>query len=290
MKFVIVTGMSGAGKSLAIKYMEDMGYFCVDNLPPMLINKFIEICMVGESKFSKVALVMDIRGGKMLDDLIPCLKTIKDMGLEYEILFLEASDETLIKRYKGSRRRHPLSLNGMVIDGIKKEREKLEIIKKKANHIIDTSNLSSRNLKDKIGAIFMTDGDENGIIVNIVSFGFKYGLPVECDLVFDVRFITNPYHVEELRHLSGKDEPVRDFVLGMPTTKVFLDKVIDMLEFLLPNYKKEGKNQIVIGIGCTGGRHRSVAISEKIYSILKSKESRVFIEHRDIENDTKLDV
>ena len=283
MKFVIVTGMSGAGKSLAIKHMEDMGYFCIDNLPPILINKFIEICMVGESKYSKIALVMDIRGGKMLDDLIPCLKTIKEMGLEYEILFLEASDETLIKRYKGSRRRHPLSLNGMVIDGIKKEREKLEPIKKKADHIIDTSKLSSKNLKDKINAIFMVEGEENSIIINIISFG------VECDLVFDVRFIANPYYIEELKRLSGKDEPVRDFVLNTNTTKEFIHKSIDMLEFLLPNYRKEGKSQIVIGIGCTGGRHRSVAISEKIYDMLKLKERRVFIEHRDIENDVKLE-
>lgn len=288
MKLVIVTGMSGAGKSLAIKYMEDMGYFCIDNLPPVLINKFIEICMVGEGKFNKIAFVMDIRGGKMLDDLIPCLKALKKTGIEYDILFLEASDDTLIKRYKGTRRRHPLSVNGMVIDGIKEEREKLERIKKQANYIIDTSNLSSKKLKDKINAMFMSDEEENGIIINIISFGFKYGLPAECDIVFDVRFITNPYYIEELKHLSGKDEPVRDFVLGMSTTKEFLDKAIDMLDFLLPNYKKEGKSQIVLGIGCTGGRHRSVAISEKIYDMLKTKERRVFIEHRDIENDAKL--
>ena len=288
MKFVIVTGMSGAGKSLAIKHMEDMGYFCIDNLPPVLINKFIEISLVGEGKFDKIALVMDIRGGSMLDDLLPCLKNLKDMGIEYEILFLEASDDVLIKRYKGTRRMHPLSVNGMVIDGIKKERKRLETIKNKADHIIDTSNLSSKNLKDKINAIFMTDGEKNGIIINIISFGFKYGLPVECDLVFDVRFITNPYYIDELKNLSGKDDAVRDFVLNMDTTKEFLNKFIDMLEFLLPNYKKEGKSQIVIGIGCTGGRHRSVAISEKIYDMLKSKERRVVIEHRDVENDTKL--
>lgn len=288
MKFVIVTGMSGAGKSLAIKHMEDMGYFCIDNLPPVLINKFIEISLVGEGKFDKIALVMDIRGGSMLDDLLPCLKNLKDMGIEYEILFLEASDDVLIKRYKGTRRMHPLSANGMVIDGIKKERKRLETIKNKADHIIDTSNLSSKNLKDKINAIFMTDGEKNGIIINIISFGFKYGLPVECDLVFDVRFITNPYYIDELKNLSGKDDAVRDFVLNMDTTKEFLNKFIDMLEFLLPNYKKEGKSQIVIGIGCTGGRHRSVAISEKIYDMLKSKERRVVIEHRDVENDTKL--
>ncbi len=287
MKFVIVTGMSGAGKSLAIKHMEDMGFFCIDNLPPVLMNKFVELCIVGKSKFNKIALVMDVRGGNMLDDLLPCLNILKELGIEYEILFLDASDNTLIKRYKGTRRMHPLSTNGMLIDGIKEERERLKPIKDKACHIINTSSLTSKNLKDKINAMFDSEGEENGIIINIISFGFKYGLPVECDLVFDLRFIANPYYIEELRPLSGKDERVRDFVLETGTAKQFLDKFTDMLEFLLPNYKNEGKTQVVIGFGCTGGRHRSVAVAEKIYNMLKAKGRRIVIEHRDIDKDTK---
>lgn len=287
MKFVIVTGMSGAGKSLAIKHMEDMGFFCIDNLPPVLMNKFVELCIVGKSKFNKIAVVMDIRGGNMLDDLLPCLDILKELGIEYEILFLEASDNALIKRYKGTRRMHPLSTNGMLIDGISEERKRLEFIKSKAFHIIDTSNLTSKSLKDKINAMFVSECEENGIMINIISFGFKYGLPVECDFVFDLRFIPNPYYIEELRSLSGKDDKVRDFVLNTSITKEFLDKFMDMLEFLLPNFKNEGKSQIVIGIGCTGGRHRSVAVAQKIYDILKPKIKRIVIEHRDIEKDTK---
>lgn len=287
MKFVIITGMSGAGKSLAMKHMEDMGFFCIDNLPPALMGKFIKVSVVGESKFSKVALVIDIRGGNMLDGLLPCLKVLKKDGIPYEILFLDASDDVLIKRYKETRRIHPLSVNGMLMEGIKEERRRLESIRDKADNIIDTSNLSSKNLKNKINAMFMDEGEEDSIIINILSFGFKYGVPVECDLVFDVRFIPNPYYVEELKSLSGKDDKVRDFVLNIDTTKIFLDKIIDMLEFLFPNYKKEGKSQVIIGIGCTGGRHRSVVISEKIYSILKERKERVVIEHRDIEKDTR---
>ena len=288
MKFVIITGMSGAGKSLAIRYMEDIGFFCIDNLPPVLINKFVELCIVGKDKFKKIALVVDIRGGNMLDDLLPCLNVLKELGIEYEIVFLDASDDTLIKRYKGTRRMHPLSTNGMLIDGIKEERKRLEPIKSKAYRVIDTSNLTSKHLKDKINAMFDVDGEENGIMINIISFGYKYGLPVECDLVFDLRFIPNPYYIEELRPLSGKDEEVRNFVLSTSIAKEFLSKFTDMLEFLLPNYKNEGKSQIVIGIGCTGGRHRSVAIAQKIYNILKSKGRRIVIEHRDIEKDTKM--
>ncbi|MBP5427246.1 MAG: RNase adapter RapZ [Clostridiales bacterium] len=287
MRFVIITGISGAGKSLAMKHMEDMGFFCVDNLPPALMSKFIEICVRGESQFSKIALVMDIRGGSMLDDLLPCLKVLKKEGIHYEILFLDASDDTLIKRYKETRRIHPLSANGMLIEGIQEERRRLCSIRNKADNIIDTSNLSSKTLKNKINAMFVNEGEEDRIITNIVSFGFKYGVPAECDLVFDVRFIPNPYYIDELKNLSGKDEKVQEFVFNINTTRIFVEKIVDMLEFLLPNYKKEGKLQVIIGIGCTGGRHRSVAISEKIYDILKSKKERVLIDHRDIYKDNR---
>lgn len=287
MKFVIITGISGAGKSLAMKHMEDMGFFCVDNLPPALIGKFIEICVMGESKLKKIALVMDIRGGSMLNGLLPCLKVLKKEGIHYEILFLDASDDVLIKRYKETRRIHPLSTNGMLIDGIKEEKKRLQNIKNKADNIIDTSNLSSKSLKNKINAMFMDEGEKDKIIISIVSFGFKYGVPVDCDLMFDVRFIPNPYYMKDLKNLSGKDTLVQEFVLNIDTTKKFLEKIIDMLEFLLPNYKKEGKSQVIIGIGCTGGRHRSVVISEKMYNILKEHNENVAIEHRDIDKDER---
>ena len=264
MKFVIITGMSGAGKSLAMKHMEDMGFFCVDNLPPALMGKFIEICVMGESKFSKIALVMDIRGGNMLDGLLPCLKVLKKEGIRYEILFLDASDDVLIKRYKETRRLHPLSINGMLIEGIKEERRRLESIKNKADNIIETSNLSSKNLKNKINAMFVDEGEEDSIIVNIVSFGFKYGMPVECDLVFDVRFLPNPYYVKELKEKTGNDSEVYDYVMNTEPAAIFSKQLFQMVQFLIPNYIIEGKNQLVISIGCTGGRHRSVSVARAL--------------------------
>lgn len=285
MRFVIVTGMSGAGKSLVTKYLEDIGFFCVDNLPPALIPKFAEISAQSIGKMEKIALVIDIRGGELLKDLFPALTQVKEAGFSYEILFLEADDDVLVKRYKESRRQHPLSLEGRLIKGIKEERKALEVIKSKANYIIDTSTLNTRHLKQEINGIFLEGKTFKGIVINIVSFGFKYGIPTDCDLVFDVRFIPNPYYIAPMKLKTGKDEMVKDYVLKANETMEFLVKLYDMLDFLIPNYIKEGKSQLDIGIGCTGGRHRSVAIADQLFSRLEEKMHRVVIEHRDIEKD-----
>lgn len=287
MRFVVVTGMSGAGKSLVTKYLEDIGFFCVDNLPPALIPKFAEISAQSEGKMEKIALVIDIRGGEQLQELFPALTEAKDSDFSYEILFMEADEDVLVKRYKESRRQHPLSPEGRLIKGIREERKALEAIKAKANYIIDTSNLTTRQLKQEINSIFLEGKTFKGIIINIVSFGFKYGIPTDCDLVFDVRFIPNPYYIAPMKHKTGKDALVRDFVLDASETKEFLVKLEDMLDFLIPNYIKEGKSQLDIGIGCTGGRHRSVAIADEIFRRLESKNHRAIIEHRDIEKDSR---
>lgn len=287
MRFVIITGLSGAGKSSAVKYLEDMGYFCVDNLPPSLIPKFAEVCTQSDGKMDKIALVIDIRGGELFKDLIPALKELKESGISYEILFLEASDKVLIKRYKESRRMHPLAPEGRLLRGIFEERSILEDIKIKADHIIDTSNLTPRQLKEEIFGIFVEGKTFEGMIINVMSFGFKYGLPIDCDLVFDVRFIPNPYYIDSMRELTGKHEKVKDYVLNAPETKEFISRLSDMLEFLIPNYIKEGKSQLVIGIGCTGGKHRSVAIADAIFNILVEKMHRAVIDHRDIDKDNR---
>ncbi|NLD46219.1 MAG: RNase adapter RapZ [Clostridiaceae bacterium] len=285
MRFVIITGLSGAGKSLVVKYLEDFGFFCVDNLPPLLIRKFAEICIQSRGKINKIALVIDIRGGELFNDLFPELSALKEAGIPYEILFLEASDQVLIKRFKESRRVHPLAPEGRLMKGIKQEREILKEIKKNATHVIDTSGLTPRQFKEEVTGIFVEGKKFDGMIINIISFGFKYGIPMDCDLVFDVRFIPNPYYIEAMKRQTGRNEAVRDYVLDFPETKEFLEKTYGMLEFLIPNYIKEGKSQLVIGIGCTGGRHRSVAISEELFSYLSRKEHRVVVDHRDIEKD-----
>lgn len=285
MRFVIITGLSGAGRSTTIKFLEDLGFYCVDNLPPSLLPKFAEICMQGGQKMDKIALVIDIRGGELFKELIPGLHELREAGQPYEILFLEASDKVLIKRYKESRRMHPLAAEGRLIRGINEERKILHDIKVMASHIIDTSNLTPRQLKEEISNIFVEGKTFEGMIINIVSFGFKYGIPMESDLVFDVRFIPNPYYIESMRELSGKHNMVRDYVLRDPLTGEFIHKLSDMLEFLIPNYIKEGKSQLVIGIGCTGGKHRSVVIADAIYRILVDKGHRAVVDHRDIDKD-----
>jgi RNase adapter protein RapZ len=287
MRFVVITGVSGAGKSQVIKYLEDLGFFCVDNLPPALIPKFAEICYQSGGKMDKIALIIDIRGGELLNDLFPGLNSLKELGFSYEILFLEASDDVLIKRFKETRRAHPLAPEGRIIKGIKEERRILQTIKDRANHIIDTSNLSTRQLKEEIANLFVQGKAFEGMIINIISFGFKYGIPIDCDLVFDVRFIPNPYYIQSMRKLTGKHETVKEFVLNSVETIEFLKKIGDMLEFLIPNYIKEGKSQLVIGIGCTGGKHRSVAIGDEIFKTLKDKQHRVVIDHREIDKDNK---
>jgi len=286
MRFVIVTGLSGAGKTQAIRSLEDLGYFCVDNLPPTLIPKFAEACFETEGKIDKIALVIDIRGGLFFDDLFNSLIYLKDQGYKYEILFLDATDEVLIKRYKESRRKHPLAPDGRTITGITLERNRLKEVKDRADNIINTSKFSSRELREDINRIYGEEGQyESQLIISVVSFGFKYGMPLDSDLVFDVRFLPNPFYIPELKSFSGNDEPVKNYVLGYPETIGFLERLNDMLEFLIPNYLKEGKRQLIVSIGCTGGRHRSVAIANEIYKKLRDDGRKVNIEHRDINED-----
>lgn len=287
MELLIITGMSGAGKSLCVKYFEDIGYFCVDNLPPSLIPKFVEVTLKGKSPIEKIALIVDIRGGAMFLDLLPALLTLDEMDIKYKILFLDASDAALVKRFKESRRMHPLAQDGRLIEGIEKERDILAPMKEKADYIIDTSSLTPRQLKEAIIDHFVEGKLFKGIIVSIVSFGFKYGIPIDSDLVFDVRFIPNPYYIPELKALTGMDTDVINYVMEYSESRTFLNKLVDMVNFLLPLYVKEGKSQLVIGIGCTGGRHRSVTIANKLHERLKKKGISSVIEHRDIDRDDK---
>lgn len=285
MRFVIITGLSGAGKSQAVKSLEDLGFFCVDNLPPALILKFAEICNQSRGSIEKVAIVTDMRGGKLFDQLQSSLDELEREGFNYDVLFLEASDEILINRFKTSRRMHPLAGGGRIIRGIKAERSKLQEIKEKSTYIIDTTNMSPKQLKQEIVHIFVEGGKTEKLIVNIISFGFKYGVPLDADLVFDVRFLPNPYYIESMKKLSGNDDEVREYVMKWPEALKFMDKLVDMVEFLIPYYVKEGKSQLVVAIGCTGGRHRSVTISNLLSQKLKEKEHRVIIEHRDIDEE-----
>ncbi len=283
MQLIIVTGMSGAGKSTVLKFLEDLGFFCADNLPPSLIPKLAEVCFRPGSDLENVALGIDIRGGNLFQDLFAELDAIKNENYTCSILYLDASDEVLQKRYKETRRSHPLAKNERVITGIEKERELLEEVKRRATYIIDTSQTLTRQLKEKLVEIFVENKNFTNLVITVMSFGFKYGIPQDADLVFDVRFIPNPFYIPELKEFSGNDLPVKEFVLSHEVSKMFLDKTIDMLEFLLPNYVCEGKNQLVIAIGCTGGRHRSVALASEINLALKSNGHYVNVNHRDID-------
>lgn len=283
-RLVIVTGMSGAGKTQVVRVMEDLGYFCVDNLPPMLIPKFAELCVQSAGRVSKIALVVDIRGGEFFDTLVQVLEDLELQGFMYEILFLEASDQTLIRRYKESRRRHPMAPFGRVSEGITHERERLEQIRGRATHIIDTSDLTTTQLKEKITDLFAGERESERMSITVVSFGFKHGIPLDADMVFDVRFLPNPFYVESLRRKSGKVAAVSDYIGKWPITHQFLDKLGNLIDFLVPNYIKEGKGQLIIAIGCTGGLHRSVFVAEKIYEGLHSKGYKVNVEHRDIKH------
>ena len=283
MRFVIVTGMSGAGKLTAQKMLEDLGYYCVDNLPIPLISKFVELILEPNREITKVVLGIDVRADQSFDEVQSALDDLKKKNFPYEILFMDSSDETLQKRYKESRRMHPLSPDGRVIDGIQKERAILKKIKSESDCVVDTSKLLTRELKQELENIFVNNESYNSLMVNILSFGFKHGLPSDVDLVFDVRFLPNPYYIEDLKEKSGNDKEVRDYVMACPESKIFLDKLIDMLLFLIPNYVKEGKNQLVIGIGCTGGRHRSVTLANELYAQLKDQGTfGLKIEHRDL--------
>jgi UPF0042 nucleotide-binding protein len=283
MEFVIITGMSGAGKSQAIKIMEDINYYCMDNLPPALLPNFAELCSSSSKDVNKVAVVADIRGGIFFKDLFNSLDELKNKGIKYRILFLDASDGELVKRYKEQRRPHPLSSTGTIVDGIREERLSLEEVKRRSDYIIDTTNMKMGRLKEELLNIFVQGNISYNINITVMSFGYKYGLPQDSDLVFDVRFLPNPFYIEELKSFTGNDKNVQDYVMGFDTTSTFIEKLKDMLFFLLPHYIKEGKSNLVISIGCTGGKHRSVTISNHIAQILSNENYRVLLNHRDVE-------
>lgn len=289
MRIVIVTGISGAGKSTALKMLEDAGYFCVDNLPVPLLPKFMEMLILPGSEYTKVGLGIDIRSSQKFGQLRETLETLRKKDVKFEILFLDASDEALIKRYKETRRSHPLAGGGRVDKGIDEERRRTIFLKQQADYIIDTSQMLTRELRSEILKIFVENKNYKNLYVTILSFGFKYGIPGDADLVFDVRFLPNPYYIQDLRPMSGNDAPVRDYVMSSETARKFLDKLVDMVQFLIPNYVAEGKNQLVIGIGCTGGKHRSVTLANALYYALEQEEGYgLKIEHRDIEKDARV--
>ncbi len=286
MKFVILTGMSGAGKSTALKMMEDIGYFCVDNLPIALIEKFAELAGLQDAELQKVAVGVDIRSGQALSELQVIMDRLRQSGKQFDILYLDSSDEVLVKRYKETRRTHPLAGSERVDKGIQEERRRLEFLKNQAEYIVDTSNMLTRELKVELEKIFLQNQDYKNLFITIVSFGFKYGIPTDSDLVFDVRFLPNPYYVEGLRVKTGNDREIREYVMQFKEARQFLDKLEDMVKFLVPHYVTEGKNQLVISIGCTGGKHRSVTLANSLYERMRSqKEYGLKIEHRDIHKD-----
>lgn len=290
MRFIIVTGMSGAGKSSALKMLEDTGYFCVDNLPIPLVSKLGELLTVPNAEINKIALGLDIRSGQNIQEVERALRELDELSLRYEVLFLEASDEALVKRYKETRRLHPLAGRDRIDVGIGKERRVLRFLKDRADYIIDTSRMLTRELKAEINKIFVENKEYKNLYITVLSFGFKYGIPNDADLVFDVRFLPNPYYIEELRSKSGNDGEVKDYVMGNEKTQDFLQKLTDMIIFLIPNYAAEGKTRLVIAIGCTGGKHRSVTLANGLYEALVKTEGAygIRIEHRDIEKDAKI--
>jgi UPF0042 nucleotide-binding protein len=281
-QLVIITGLSGAGKTQVVRSMEDLGFFCVDNLPPTLIPKFAELCAQSEGKVNKIALVVDIRGGEFFGALFQVLEELSQRKFHYEILFLEASDETLVRRYKETRRRHPLALQGRLLEGIRIEREKLAAVRQRATQIIDTTSLTNAQLRSVIEDIFCVSSGADKMPITVVSFGYKFGIPLDADLVIDVRFLPNPFYVETLRRQNGCEPSVRDYIWKWPITQKFMDKFFDMVDFLVPHYVKEGKSHLIIAIGCTGGMHRSVAIVNTLYELLCKQGYKVFCEHRDI--------
>ncbi len=282
MEIVIVTGMSGAGKSIAIASLEDFGFYCVDNMPPELISKFAEICSGAEQIYSRLAIVTDVRGGKLFYELLPQIELLKEKKINYKLLFLDSSDSVLLLRYKETRRKHPLIDSVSTLEeAISKERNMMSFLREQADYVIDTSVLAVSQLKERMGSIFMKEA-KNGMLINFTSFGFKYGASIESDLVFDVRCLPNPFYIEDLKRKTGLDQEVKDYVLSFEQSKILLQKLTDLLEFLIPLYKNEGKSQVVISLGCTGGKHRSVTFSEMLYKHFNEKGENVSVNHRDI--------
>lgn len=289
MRLVIVTGMSGGGKTASMKMLEDAGFYCADNMPVPLVEKFVELLLVPETGIENVALGLDVRADQSLDELTEMLSKLTDSRFaaqcRIEILFLEASDAVLLKRYKETRRLHPLSVDGDLMSGIKRERERLKSIRALADYVIDTSNLLTRELKAELEKIFISNQKYNNLMINILSFGFKYGIPQDADLVFDVRFLPNPFYIDTLKQKTGLDKEVQDYVMSYAESSVFLDKLEDMIRFLIPNYVNEGKYQLVIAIGCTGGQHRSVTLAGELYGRLKENgDYGLTLRHRDVKN------
>ena len=289
MKIIIVTGMSGAGKSTALNVLEDEGYYCVDNMPISLMPKFAELAdgHNQDKGYNNIALGIDIRSGHSLAELDSVLDYMKEKKYEYTIVFLESSDEVLIKRYKETRRAHPLAKDGRVDKAIMLEREQLKFLKQRADVIIDTSQLLTREFKEELEKIVLGRKEFNNLMVTVLSFGFKYGIPSDADIVFDVRFLPNPYYVEKLRPLTGNDKKIQDYVMKAPEAEEFLERVDGLIQFLLPNYVKEGKSSLVIAVGCTGGKHRSVTLANAIAKRLSKTPYGCKVEHRDIEKDSK---
>ena len=285
MRFVVVTGMSGGGKRTALKMLEDAGFYCVDNLPVSLIEKFVELIEMPSSEITKVALGLDVRADQSFEETTHILEKLKQKGYKFEILFMDADEAALIKRYKETRRIHPLDVNGRVEEGVRREREVLETIRRNSDYVIDTSDLLTRELKEELDRIFVQNEEYNSLMVTVMSFGFKHGIPADADLVFDVRFLPNPFYIDSLKHKTGNDKEVQDYVLGFSEADVFLNKLSDMLQFLIPNYIKEGKYRLVIAIGCTGGKHRSVTLANELYKYMKAQGNYgIKLYHRDVGN------
>ncbi len=283
MRFVVVTGMSGGGKSTALKMLEDAGFYCVDNLPISLIEKFAELVTMPGGEVSKVALGLDVRSDQSFEDATKVLQELRKKGYKFEILFMDSEEKSLIKRYKETRRIHPLAQDGRVEDGVKAERKVLEKVRRSADYVIDTTNLLTRELKEELDRIFVKNEEYNSLQVTVMSFGFKHGIPADADLVFDVRFLPNPFYLDDLKHKTGNDKEVQDYVMGFAEAGEFMQKLTDMVEFLIPNYVKEGKYRLVVAIGCTGGKHRSVTLANELYKRMKDKgEYGMKLYHRDV--------
>ena len=281
-RLVVISGLSGSGKSYVIKYFEDLGFFCIDNLPPPLLPKFVELCSQSGSHITKAALGIDIRERDFLGHFLNVFDQLKEEGYQMELLFLEASDEVLVRRFSETRRPHPLARDGSVVDGIRLEREKLSDLRKRADKILDTSNYHVHQLKEIITQYYLEKGENSHLNISLISFGYKFGIPYDLDLLFDVRFLSNPNFERELKPLTGEHPRVQSFITSQPDAKVFLEKLYGFLDFLVPLYEKEGKSYLTIGIGCTGGRHRSVCVVNLLREHLQGKGLQVHWRHRDL--------
>ncbi len=282
MQYTIVTGMSGSGKTKVIRYLEDMGYFCIDNMPPVLIPKFSEMLSAVNGNFNNVALVIDIRVGNMINELLKQIDELKKKGYDCTLLYLDASDETLVKRYKETRRSHPLEGEGGLLEAIRTERGMLSALFNDADYVIDTSDLTAAQLLSKLKEIYAPASTGQSLKINVMAFGYKYGMPLDADLVFDVRCFPNPFYIDELKHLTGNDKAVQDYVMSFPTAVEFMKKLEDLMSFMIPLYIEEGKISLTIAIGCTGGKHRSVTMTNKLADYLKSENYDVNVSYRDL--------